>query len=470
MDKRQFLEETIERVLSLDVSSVLGKYLSLQRRGDNYLAICPFHNDRKIGSFVANNNKGIFKCFACDEGGNSLHFVSKYRGINYVEAAFEIALDFSLITDREYQEYYLKRRYTKSEVSNIQKIYLNKTEKSTPSEEPLSIDIRNKVYNMFLDELSLSNEHRDYLRVERLLNDEIIEKRRYKTYPTPSAMKRLVERMNKEEMDTEKILSRMPGFFQKKEKHEWVWQFPWNKGLLIPIRDFAGRIEAMQIRRDKKDEDSGRYIWLSSSFASYNEKFKYGASSRSPIDVVYPESKGLNPSSVLFITEGRFKSETIANKFNSVSISVQGVGNWKDIDNVIKNTESLLRGNGFGGFKYIYIAFDSDMKYNYPIYHQLKNMSDFIKESFPNKDIYYLHWESELKGIDDLLFNVEISNSFNYREVFNKISKEYWDKEYSRQINRIMKKRDLDNPMLLDSRDLKKIIIGEDDSSLAKAN
>ena len=467
MNKKQFLDETIKKILDLNISSILEVYIDLVRKGDNYLAICPFHNDTKIGSFVVNNARGIFKCFSCDEGGNAIHFVSKLKGINYVEAVLTIAYDFSLITDGEYKKYSSGREYSNDGKSNSKKTYQTQVRHE---DAVLDIDVRDKVYNLLLDELTLSDEHYNYLRTIRDLSTDVIEERRYKTYPSASIINNLIRAMNSCDMDVDKVLSQTAGFFQKKIDGRWLWRLPYNKGILIPARDYKGRIEGLQIRRDFDDEDKGRYIWLSSTFANNKENFKFGTSSKSPIDVIYP--KGCNPniktdvispSRVLFITEGRFKSEIITSKFKSTCISIQGVSNWREIDKLINNTENLLieKNTGFKGFKHIYIAFDSDMKYKYPVYNQLRNMSDYIISKIESADIYYLHWESEDKGIDDLLINYQCANNFNYRELFNKIDKMHWDKEYSKQVTSILKIKGLDNPMLLDSDDLKQIHISE---------
>lgn len=477
MDKRQFLEQMIEDIRSMDMSNIIGRYISLPKRvSGGYQGLCPFHNDTRLGSFVVTPRKGIFKCFACDAGGDAIKFVSLYRGVNYVEAAFQIGLDENIITSSEYEEYFGKRRYYKKEIKNIERAEIRKAAKKNKSNKA-SNDVLNLVFGMFLSFLKLSSQHEEYLKRERKLSKEIIEERAYRSYPTPGAMKKLVKAIeeNKDneilkrgairnkELDkgasfVDAVLSTIPGFFQKEKKGEWEWTFPYNKGILIPIRNAKGLVVGLQVRRDRKDEDRGRYFWFSSSFALYNDSFKYGTSSGSPLDVLYPKDK--KPSQVLFITEGRFKSEAIVENINSVCISVQGVGNWHNIYNEIKVAEKRTKENypDFRGFTRVYIAFDSDMSYKYQVYQQLKRMSDHIEKKEDDVEsplrIFYLHWTEGFKGIDDLLLSSDLSDPNTLASLFTVHRKEYWDNEYEKQLRELLKKKKLRNTKDLTQDDL----------------
>lgn len=453
MDKRQFLEQTIDAVRNLDISDVISRYIDLPKRtSGSYLGLCPFHNDTRLGSFVVTPKKGIFKCFSCGVGGDAAKFVALFNGMNYVEAIFEIALHERIIDYEDYEEYFTKRRYSKKEVEKIEKMYVEKDRKKFES-NIADIDTRDKVFNIFLDILKLKNEHREYLKNERKLSDEVIEKRKYRScqYATESFMERFQEALKKEGIPI-KTLERIPGFFQKQTKEGWEWTFVYNKGIFIPIRNAIGKIEGLQIRRDNKNKWDKRYVWFSSAFASYNDNSQYGVSSGSPMDVLYPDEQ---PNQVLFITEGRFKSEAVIQKIGSVCISVQGVGNWRDIDKTIEEAEKVVRKKypKFRGFTRIYIAYDSDMSYKYQVYKQLKKMSDFLQEK-TDLELYYLHWTEEYKGIDDMLLNSNCSCPKECGKLFTVHRKEYWDKEYEKQLKKIMEQKGVKNPNDLSKDDL----------------
>ncbi len=79
-------EELIEEVRQRsDIVDVISGYVSLQKKGSNYMCCCPFHGE-KTPSFSVNRAKQIYKCFGCGEGGNVLTFVMKYENCTFPEA------------------------------------------------------------------------------------------------------------------------------------------------------------------------------------------------------------------------------------------------------------------------------------------------------------------------------------------------------------------------------------------------
>lgn len=91
---------TFEDVVSqikdkLDILDVISKDVILKKTGGNYWGLCPFHKE-KSPSFSVNPAKGIFKCFGCGEGGDSLSYLQKTRGLSFIELIKELAADFGL--------------------------------------------------------------------------------------------------------------------------------------------------------------------------------------------------------------------------------------------------------------------------------------------------------------------------------------------------------------------------------------
>ncbi len=77
---------TINRIFdAADIVDVISDYVTLKRKGVNYQACCPFHNE-KTPSFVVSPAKGVFKCFGCGKGGNAVTFVMEHEGVSYPEA------------------------------------------------------------------------------------------------------------------------------------------------------------------------------------------------------------------------------------------------------------------------------------------------------------------------------------------------------------------------------------------------
>ncbi|MCR5287968.1 MAG: DNA primase [Saccharofermentans sp.] len=74
-----------EILLKADIESVVGRYVSLSRKGGNLWGLCPFHHE-KTASFSVNPSKGIYKCFGCNKGGNAINFIMEIEHLNYPEA------------------------------------------------------------------------------------------------------------------------------------------------------------------------------------------------------------------------------------------------------------------------------------------------------------------------------------------------------------------------------------------------
>ena len=87
---------TIERIIdAAEISDVVSDFVTLRKRGVNLLGLCPFHNE-KTPSFTVSPAKGIFKCFGCGKGGNSVNFIMEHENLSYPEALKWLAKKYSI--------------------------------------------------------------------------------------------------------------------------------------------------------------------------------------------------------------------------------------------------------------------------------------------------------------------------------------------------------------------------------------
>lgn len=89
-------QQTIGRILdAADIVDVVSDFVSLKKRGVNYIGSCPFHNE-KTPSFTVSPSKGICKCFGCGAGGNSINFVMELENMSYPEALKFLARKYNI--------------------------------------------------------------------------------------------------------------------------------------------------------------------------------------------------------------------------------------------------------------------------------------------------------------------------------------------------------------------------------------
>lgn len=84
------IQEIKNRVLSVSIVEVVGKFVRLKKQAGEYVGRCPFHQE-KTPSFSVNPKKGIFKCFGCGESGDSIAFIMKHEKKGFMEALQMIA-------------------------------------------------------------------------------------------------------------------------------------------------------------------------------------------------------------------------------------------------------------------------------------------------------------------------------------------------------------------------------------------
>ena len=75
-------QKTVDLILdTAKIEEVVGDFVTLKRRGADYVACCPFHNE-KTPSFHVNPARGIYKCFGCGKGGSPVRFVMEYEHVS----------------------------------------------------------------------------------------------------------------------------------------------------------------------------------------------------------------------------------------------------------------------------------------------------------------------------------------------------------------------------------------------------
>ena len=95
-------KQTVDKILdAAQIVDVVSDFVTLRKRGVNYIGLCPFH-DEKTGSFTVSPAKGIFKCFGCGKGGGPVHFIMEHEQLDYPGALRYLAKKYHIeIVEKE---------------------------------------------------------------------------------------------------------------------------------------------------------------------------------------------------------------------------------------------------------------------------------------------------------------------------------------------------------------------------------
>ncbi len=129
-------QSVIQRIFdTAEIHDVVSDFVTLKKRGVNYIGLCPFHNE-KTPSFIVSPSKGIYKCFGCGKGGNSVNFVMELEQLSYIEALKYLANKYSIpFEEKEVspeQQKYRNDRESMMIVSSYANKYFKYCLKDTP--------------------------------------------------------------------------------------------------------------------------------------------------------------------------------------------------------------------------------------------------------------------------------------------------------------------------------------------------
>jgi DNA primase len=94
---KSFIQDLLNR---LDIVDVIERYLPLKKAGANFVACCPFHNE-KSPSFTVSQSKQFYHCFGCGAHGTAIGFVMEHTGMGFVEAVEDLAKSIGVTVPQE---------------------------------------------------------------------------------------------------------------------------------------------------------------------------------------------------------------------------------------------------------------------------------------------------------------------------------------------------------------------------------
>ena len=112
---------------SIDLSKIIGRNVKLQKRGNNLIGLCPFHNE-KTPSFNVNDEEGFYHCFGCGAHGDVISFIRNFEGKSFIEALETVADTAGLkIPSNNYEnENILYEKQKLLEITNLSSSFYSK--------------------------------------------------------------------------------------------------------------------------------------------------------------------------------------------------------------------------------------------------------------------------------------------------------------------------------------------------------
>lgn len=418
---------TARNILKANLPNYLmQKGINIDRK---FICLCPEHVDH-TPSMQYDKRRNICHCFSCGANADIFQLIEWEYNTTSFNETFELACDlFGLDIDKPNTS---KKEQPKLKIKPVTQIAQQKQEDIKKAEP----EVCHRVYQTLKDLSPLTESDKNYLIEVRGLSAERIQKDYFSFITEPQKRAKVINNIKKLTGYSDDIIKYVPGFCVKNKTGQLDYYNCSGIGMLL--HDANGMINAIQIRRDTA-EKGRRYCWFTSSFAIDNEKYDGGSTMGAVKDVLIPK----NPKKCLCITEGRFKSEILAENRNMV-ISIQGVSTWKGIDSIINQIREEHE------VQSIYLMFDSDVMGNYQLIKLLRQMSESLNKLFPELKIMTGTWSIKYgKGIDDCILNgnmdkVKFFDALNFyntcQNTFLNILKQQNIKSIKKMSNDIRKK------------------------------
>lgn len=244
---------TVDRILdTARIEEVVSDFVSLKRRGANYIACCPFHHE-KTPSFSVSPSKGIYKCFGCGKAGSVVSFVMEHEQMSYVEALKYLGHKYGIeVKEKEETQEDIQQRLHHESLLIVndfaQKFY---TEQLLKSDEGIAIGLSYFKERGFTDDT-----------IEKFLLGYAPNKRREFTHNAQRKgykKEHLVEvGLTIERDGTGELLDR---FYER---------------VMFPIRSISGKVIAFGGRTLRKDKEVAKYINSPESEVYVKNKVLYG--------------------------------------------------------------------------------------------------------------------------------------------------------------------------------------------------
>ncbi|SOD88312.1 DNA primase [Spirosoma fluviale] len=269
-------EETVERIRqSADILEVINDFVSLKKRGSNYIACCPFHNE-KTPSFNVNPTRQIYKCFGCGKAGDSVRFIMDIENIGYGEALRYLAKKYGIEIEEQEQtpEDLLRQNERESLliVLNFAKTFFQETLKTTDEGKSIGLS--------YFRERGFTNPTMDAFELGYTLDqwDALLKEGLRRGYSRDLLEKAgLILVKEGATGGDNKVFDRFRG------------------RVMFPIHNVSGRVIAFGARILKTDKNQPKYLNSPETTVYHKSQVLYG---------IYQAKQAIRQEDVCYLTEG----------------------------------------------------------------------------------------------------------------------------------------------------------------------
>ncbi len=265
--------QSVEQLLNAAViEDVVGEYVALKRSGSRFKGVCPFH-DEKTPSFVVTPTLGIYKCFGCQKGGNSINFLMEMENLSYAEAIRNLAkkygielIETGVKEDEAYKENQKLRENIQIVLDYAQKFF---SENLTETEEGQTIGL-------------------EYFK-ERGYSQEIVKK--WGLGYSPTAWEALATKAKNEGYTLETL--ELAGLLRKRENQGYYDLF--RNRVIFPIHGVSGRVIAFAGRKMSSSDPAPKYVNSPETELYKKSEILYG---------IFQAKNAIKKEDKVYLTEG----------------------------------------------------------------------------------------------------------------------------------------------------------------------
>lgn len=264
-------KETVDKIIEASrIEDVVGDFVSLKRRGTSLIGLCPFHNE-KTPSFHVSVGKGIYKCFGCGKGGDSVRFIMDHEKASYPEALR-----------------YLANKYT-IEIAEVE----NTPEEQAHNDRRESLYIVSAWASKFFQEQMWNSEEGKSIGLsyfkERGFRDDIIKK--FELGYSPDVWDALTQSSVSQGYNIQFLEE--TGLTIRKDSEKFYDRF--RGRVMFPIHGFTGRVIGFGGRTLKTDKAVPKYVNSPESDIYHKSNVLYG---------LFHAKKSMRDADNCFLVEG----------------------------------------------------------------------------------------------------------------------------------------------------------------------